>query len=92
MEVGERKYIYSDAELDQYEGQVIEELKASSQEAVPDPDKWLDEELERNILFTTVDAVINWARRSSMWPAFMFPACCGFEFVAVEERLAAWKE
>jgi NADH-quinone oxidoreductase subunit B len=84
MEIEERKYIYSDAELDRYEGQIIEDLKASSQEAIPDPDEWLDEELDRNILLTTVDAIINWGRRSSLWTAMCFPACCAFEFIAVE--------
>jgi NADH-quinone oxidoreductase subunit B len=85
MEVSsDREYIYSSTELDRYEAQVIEELKASSQEAIPDPDEWLDEELERNILLTTVDAVINWGRRSSLWTAVCFPACCAFELIAVE--------
>jgi NADH-quinone oxidoreductase subunit B len=83
MEVSDvRTYIYSDTELDQKEGQIIEELKANSQEEIPDPDKWLDEELEQNILLTTVDAVINWGRRSSLWPAICFPACCAFELIA----------
>jgi len=82
MEVGEaRKYIYSDTELDQAEGEQIEALKARSQQPIPDPDRWLDEELRRNILLTTVDTVINWARRSSLWPAVSFPACCAFEFI-----------
>jgi NADH-quinone oxidoreductase subunit B len=82
MEVGEvRKYIYSDTELDQAEGEQIEALKARSQQPIPDPDRWLDEELRRNILLTTVDTVINWARRSSLWPAVCFPACCAFEFI-----------
>ncbi len=76
------QYIYSDTEIDRVEGQVIEELKASSQEALPDPDQWLEEEAEKNILVTTVDAVINWARRSSLWTAICFPACCAFEFIA----------
>jgi NADH-quinone oxidoreductase subunit B len=85
MEVNsDREYIYSSTELDRYEGQVIEELKASSQESIPDPDEWLDEEMERNILLTTVDAVINWSRRSSLWTAMCFPACCAFELIAVE--------
>ncbi len=82
MEVGEvRKYIYSDTELDQAEGEQIEALKIRSQQPIPDPDRWLDEELRRNILLTTVDTVINWARRSSLWPAVCFPACCAFEFI-----------
>ena len=85
MEVsGEHKYIYSDIELDRYEGQIIEDLKASSQETIPDPDAWLDEEIKRNVLFTTVDAVINWVKTASMWPAICFPACCAFEFIAAQ--------
>ena len=76
------KYIYADMELDKAEGKVIEALKEHSQQPIPDPDKWLDEELSRNILLTSMDAVLNWARRSSMWPAICFPACCAFEFIA----------
>jgi len=83
MEVTEpRKYIYSDTELDRYEGQEIEELIASSQQPIPDPDRWLDEDIDRNILVTSVDAILNWARRSSLWPAICFPACCAFELIA----------
>ena len=83
MEVSRpREYIYSDTELDRAEGQVIEDLKANSQQAIPDPDKWLDEELKQNILLTSVDALINWGRRSSLWTAICFPACCAFEMIA----------
>ena len=83
MEIGEAKeYIYSDIELDRAEGEQIEALKAHSQQPFPDPDKWLDEELRRNILLTSVDAILNWARRSSLWPAICFPACCAFELIA----------
>jgi len=83
MEIGEAKeYIYSATELDRAEGEQIEALKAHSQQPIPDPDKWLDEELHRNILLTSVDAILNWARRSSLWPAICFPACCAFELIA----------
>jgi NADH-quinone oxidoreductase subunit B len=83
MEVSsDKEYIYTSTELDRYEGRIIEELKTNSQESIPDPDAWLDEELKRNILLTSVDAVINWARRSSLWTAICFPACCAFEFIA----------
>jgi len=76
------KYIYPDIELDREEGQVIEDLKANSQQPISDPDQWLDEELEQNILLTSVDALINWGRRSSLWTAICFPACCAFEMIA----------
>ncbi len=81
MEVNKR-YAYSDTELDKYEGKVVEELKAKSRQPIPDPDEWLDEELRQNIVLTTVDAVLSWARRSSLWPVICFPACCAFELVA----------
>ncbi len=77
-----KSYSYSDSELNRYEGEVIKELEARSEEPIPDPDEWLDEELNKNILLTTVDAVLNWARRSSVWPVIAFPACCAFEFMA----------
>ncbi len=84
MEVEDRtkRYIYADAELDRTEGEEIEALKARSQEPIPDPDRWLDEELRRGILLTTVDAMLNWARRSSLWPVTFAPACCAFELIA----------
>ena len=84
MEVveGTGKHYYSDTELDRTEGEGIEALKERSQQPIPDPDRWLEEELQRNILLTSVDAIINWARRTSLWPAICFPACCAFEFIA----------
>jgi NADH-quinone oxidoreductase subunit B len=82
MEVTPGRYIYADTELDRSEGEAIEVLKAHSQQPIPDPDKWLDEELRRNILLTTVDTLIDWARRSSLWTVLCFPACCAFELMA----------
>ena len=84
MEVGDvtGKYIYDDKGLDRAEGGMIEALKANSQQIIPDPDEWLDEEIQRNMILTTVDWVLNWARRSSLWPCLCFPACCAFEFMA----------
>ena len=81
MEIN-KGYMYSDTKLDRYEGKVIETLKAESQQPIPDPDEWLDEELRQNIVLTTVDAVLSWARRSSLWPVVCFPACCGIELMA----------
>lgn len=81
MEVG-RESVYSPAELDLAEGQIIEDVKAAHQQPIADPDSWLDEELERSVLLTTVDWLINWGRRSSLWPVICFPACCAFEFIS----------
>ena len=77
-----KRHIYPDTELDRVEGEGIEALKARCREPIPDPDRWLDEELDRNILLTSLDVILNWARRSSLWPAICFPACCAFELIA----------
>ena len=86
MEVDERTGLYefpfSGVELDRAEGEAIEALKARSQQLIPDPDRWLDEELHRHILLTSLDAIINWGRRFSLWPVVCFPACCAFELIA----------
>jgi NADH-quinone oxidoreductase subunit B len=83
MEIAEEsRHIYSGSELDRAEGEQIEALKARSLETIPDPDEWLEEELRRNVLLTTVDTILGWARRSSLWPVICFPACCAFEFIA----------
>ena len=40
------------------------------------------EEVERGILTTTLDKMVNWARRSSIWPATFGLACCAIEMMA----------
>ncbi len=80
--VGPGGSVYPDMQaVDRHEGEVIEALKANSQQPLPDPDRWLDEELSRNILLTSLDAILDWAQRSSLWPVLCFPACCAFEFI-----------
>ncbi len=74
--------IYSASELDQVEGLTIDELKQRSAVPIPDPDAWLEEEIERNVLITSVDKVLNWGRHFSLWPVLCFPACCAFEVMA----------
>ncbi len=40
------------------------------------------QEFERGLLLTTVDRMVNWARRSSLWPATFGLACCAIEMMA----------
>ena len=68
--------------LDIEEGAEIEALKARSTEPIPDPDRWLDEELRRNVLISSLDAIIDWGRRFSVWPVNFGLACCAFEMIA----------
>jgi len=83
MEVeGNIQPVYSSHELDMDEAREIESLKALSVEPIPDRDRWLDEEIERNVLITSVDLVLNWGRRYSLWPVNLGLACCAFEMIA----------
>ena len=73
--------VFSSTELDMAEGKAIEELKAHSQKPIPDPDRWLDEELSRHILLARLDDLLNWSRTFSLWTVICFPACCAFELI-----------
>ncbi len=83
-----KKQVYSSTELNKVEAETIESLRRGSQQAIPDPDEWLEQELKRtesfeiNVLLTTVDFFLNWARRSSLWTVLCFPACCAMEFMS----------
>ena len=35
-----------------------------------------------NILLTTIDDVINWGRKNSLWPLTFATRCCGIEMMA----------
>lgn len=67
--------------LDRQEGEEIEALIAASR--VPHRDQLLYEGPGPNILLTTADAIINWGRRSSVWPLTMGLACCAIEVMCV---------
>jgi NADH-quinone oxidoreductase subunit B len=41
----------------------------------------IEEKLGDNILTTTLEKVINWSRRSSLWPAGFGLACCAIEMM-----------
>jgi NADH-quinone oxidoreductase subunit B len=43
----------------------------------------MEHKFSDNIITTTVDGVINWARRSSLWPVTFGLACCAIEMMAV---------
>jgi NADH-quinone oxidoreductase subunit B len=66
------------------EGEAIEALKSSIGQPYPDPVQWMIEEGKGSLLLTTVDAMLSWARKSSLWPVICFPACCAFEFITAE--------
>ncbi|MEF3255307.1 MAG: NADH-quinone oxidoreductase subunit B [Deferribacterales bacterium] len=42
----------------------------------------MEHKFSDNIITATVDGVINWARRSSLWPVTFGLACCAIEMMA----------
>ena len=43
---------------------------------------FLDRQLEANIITTNIDALVNWSRKSAMWPMSFGLACCAIEMIA----------
>ena len=41
----------------------------------------LDKEYPAGVILTTVDNVLNWAKRSSIWPLTFGIACCAIEMI-----------
>ena len=42
----------------------------------------LEEKIPSGILLTSVEKVVNWSRKSSLWPATFGLACCAIEMMA----------
>jgi NADH-quinone oxidoreductase subunit B len=42
----------------------------------------VEESIRQNVLLGTVEGVVNWARKSSLWPAAFGLACCAIEMIA----------
>jgi NADH-quinone oxidoreductase subunit B len=40
------------------------------------------EELQANVMVTTLDKIYNWSRSASMWPLLFGLACCAIEMIA----------
>lgn len=50
----------------------------------------LEGKFGRNIFITTLDTLINWARRSSLWPMTFGIACCAIEMMATAASRYDW--
>ncbi len=69
-------------ELDRQEGQVIEAMRATCLEPFAEPVLEVPEGLKRNVAVSSLDALLNWGRRSAVWPLTFGLACCAFEMIA----------
>ena len=43
----------------------------------------LESNFDNQVITTTIDSVINWGRKYSLWPMPFGTACCAIEFMAV---------
>ena len=77
-----RPSVSTPQEEDIAEGQAINSLMEQCRSQIADPDRWIDEEIKRNILLTTVDAAIAWARQRSIFPMIFGTACCAMEMIS----------
>ena len=69
-------------ELDRTEGDYINRLKKTHTEALAEPLIEVPDDLQRNVAVTSIDALINWGRKSAVWPLSFGLACCAFEMMA----------
>ena len=44
---------------------------------------WIEGRFEENLIVTTLEQAMNWARQSSIWPMTFGLACCAIEMMAV---------
>ena len=69
-------------DIDRSEGQLVNELIAASQTPIEVPYIEVPDDLKRNLMVTSVDALVNWSRKSALWPVSFGLACCAFEMMA----------
>ena len=43
---------------------------------------WIEGRFEENVITTTIEQALNWARQSSLWPLTFGLACCAIEMMA----------
>jgi len=69
-------------DIDREEGRTVQWLKDSSTEPLAEPFIQVPDDLKGNLVVTSVDALINWSRKSALWPVTFGLACCAFEMIA----------
>ena len=70
------------SEIDFEEGDVINKMKRENVDEIPVDDLSSNDEIKKSAFVTSVDFLLNWARKSSLFPAQFGLACCAFEMIA----------
>ena len=69
-------------DLDRDEGRTVQHLVDTSTEPLAEPLIEVPEDLKGNLVVTSMDSLINWGRKSALWPVSFGLACCAFEMMA----------
>ena len=69
-------------DIDRSEGQLVRDLIDVSADQIQSPSIEVPEDLQGNLVVTSVDALVNWGRKSALWPVSFGLACCAFEMMA----------
>jgi NADH-quinone oxidoreductase subunit B len=52
----------------------------------------IEDKFDKNVIVTSLDFMVNWARRSSLWPLSFGLACCALEMIAMTmPRFDVWE-
>ena len=68
--------------IDSEEGQDVNKLLKTNTKPLSEPIIEVPDDLDRNLMITSVDSLVNWGRKSSVWPLTFGLACCAFEMMA----------
>ena len=69
-------------DIDRREGQSVTDLIAASTEPIETPSIEVPDDLKGNLVVTSIDSLVNWGRKSALWPVSFGLACCAFEMIA----------
>ena len=69
-------------DIDRSEGQSVTDLIAASTVPIETPSIEVPDDLKGNLVVTSIDSLVNWGRKSALWPVSFGLACCAFEMIA----------
>ena len=69
-------------DIDRQEGRTIQDMIDVSTEPIAEPLVEVPDDLKGNLVVTSMDALVNWSRKSALWPVSFGLACCAFEMMA----------
>ena len=69
-------------DIDRREGASVNDLMAASTEPIEVPFIEVPDDLKGNLVVSSIDALVNWGRKSALWPVSFGLACCAFEMMA----------